>query len=448
MNEPKEPDTDAQDPAVSGTTAPDANALEETTGSADVPPVSEDLDTDEAKHSRSDTVPRHQDTSAQTTFVKGAPPRPPAEPKSSASKLVAILVLLVLLLAGALAGAGYFAWDHLQRLQASVERSRVSGESQVQKQAEQLEAQRQEIAKLRGNLAELGQNQQQMQKAVASVRSDVNATLTEMDQAQAQMLARLDGQQNRLNNLSTTSREDWLLAEAEYLLRLANQRVLLERSPHNAIALLNAADEIVKQVAAGMGDPELFAIRKALARELTELKLMPVLDQQGTFVQLEALANAVARLPRVPEHRLQTPEEEAVFGFEAAEDRPWYGKVWQALKESLGVLDQYIRIESTDTPGQPLLSQHEALLVSANVRLLLAQAQLALLRAEPKIYRESIERASQRVSEHFMPSPERANYLNRLNALLEQRIDPQMPDISGSLALLHGFVEKLHKLED
>ena len=447
MNEPREPDTDAPDLAVSGTTAP-ANAHKETSEPADVPPASEDAGTDDTKNSDPDTVREHQYTSAQTAATNGAPPRPSAEPKSGARKLVVVLALLVLLLAGVVAGAGYFAWDHLQRLQASLEQSRASGESQVQKQAALLDAQRQEIAQLRGDLAELGRSQQQMQKTVTSVRSDVNATLTEVNQTQAQMLARLDGQQNRLNSLSTTSREDWLLAEAEYLLRLANQRVLLERRPDNAIALLSAADEIVKQVAAGMGDPELFAIRKALGRELTELKLMPVLDQQGTFVQLEALADAVARLPRVPQHRLQTPTEEPAFEFEATQDRPWYAKVWQTLKESAGVLDQYIRIESTDTPGQPLLSQHEALLVSANVRLLLAQAQLALLRAEPTIYRESIERASQRVSEHFMPSPERTNYLNQLNALLEQQIDPQMPDISGSLALLHGFVEKLHKLED
>ena len=38
---------------------------------------------------------------------------------------------------------------------------------------------------------------------------------------------RLDSHNKRLLSLSSTSREDWLLAEAEYLLRLANQRLLM-----------------------------------------------------------------------------------------------------------------------------------------------------------------------------------------------------------------------------
>ena len=83
----------------------------------------------------------------------------------------------------------------------------------------------------------------------------------------------LNGQQQRLLNMSTTNREDWLMAEAEYLLRLANQRVLIERSATSAVGLLESADAIMEQVAAGLGDPELFAIRRAIAQDLAALRL-------------------------------------------------------------------------------------------------------------------------------------------------------------------------------
>src|SRR5690606_8016466 len=61
------------------------------------------------------------------------------------------------------------------------------------------------------------------------------AALETLEDQVARLQVTLNGQQERLRALSTTTREDWLLAEAQYLLRLANQRILTERDGANAL---------------------------------------------------------------------------------------------------------------------------------------------------------------------------------------------------------------------
>ena len=64
--------------------------------------------------------------------------------------------------------------------------------------------------------------------------------------------ARLQTQQikhnsERLAQLPGADRNDWLLAEVEYLLRLANQRLVLETDVQGSLAILNAADTVLAE---------------------------------------------------------------------------------------------------------------------------------------------------------------------------------------------------------
>src|SRR5690606_5363670 len=101
--------------------------------------------------------------------------------------------------------------------------------------------------------------------SIASLRNEINsetervaAKLQQLETQVSESQLRLNNHQERLQALSTTTREDWLLAEAEYLLRLANQRILTERQTANALSLMVTADDILKEI----DDPDLFVVRK------------------------------------------------------------------------------------------------------------------------------------------------------------------------------------------
>ena len=372
-----------------------------------------------------------------------------AAPKKSPKTILLVSVVLILVLAGALAASAYFAWqtqqsieDRLQALQGQI----AERDQRIQKTESQLAefvSQTQSISK---TLKEQQQQFGKFDQQAADVQSLLNKQSTDQRERLKQMDARLNGQQQRLLTLSTTNREDWLLAEAEYLLRLASQRILIERAPQNAIALLETADGIVQQVANGLGDPELFAIRKSLAREIAELKLVAGVDKEGIYLSLQSYADEIDRLPRIPPSTFNSGEFESVPDDPDpdAEPQTWYQKAWSGLGDMLGVFDAYIRYREDDLKVEPLASTEHLRTATLNIRLLLQQAQLAMLREDLVIYQNSLQKAQELVAEAFYSSPEALAYQQALKELSSKNIAPTLPDISESLKLLHGYIQTIH----
>ena len=85
--------------------------------------------------------------------------------------------------------------------------------------------------------------------------------------------------QSRVLDLNDKRPNDWMLAESEYLVRMAGRKLWLEHDIVSAITLLGNADERIK----ALNDPSLMPIRKALAG-LIESGLLVQRQGAGTFV--------------------------------------------------------------------------------------------------------------------------------------------------------------------
>jgi uroporphyrin-3 C-methyltransferase len=85
-----------------------------------------------------------------------------------------------------------------------------------------------------------------------------------------------------------------------------------------------------------------------------------------------------------------------------------------------------------------LLPESDRALVREAVRLDLAQAQLALLRGEPAIYKASLSTAKGRLARYFplLPKGEYNNLQQELNTLAAVDIRPALPDLAASIAAL------------
>ena len=70
----------------------------------------------------------------------------------------------------------------------------------------------------------------------------------DMRQAIASAGTVLSEQQAELDRYSVNDRDDWLLAEAQYLLRMANQRLIMANDVGAAQALLGSADTILLEL--------------------------------------------------------------------------------------------------------------------------------------------------------------------------------------------------------
>ena len=270
-------------------------------------------------------------------------------------------------------------------------------------------------------------------------RSARQEMATELRDQMADLELRLNSHADRLRQLSTTSRDDWLLAEAEYLLRLASQRLLTERQTTNAAALMESADVILRD----MSDPALYPVRKALAENITQIRLANPVDREGIFLRIGALADVVDSLNSLlPDTAVVTEVTEA------AEPTSWYGRLWANVRQAASNMVGLIRVERRDVPLQPLLTLEQEQVLRYNLKVVLEQTRLALLREEQVIYVDSLSRASSWVGEHFADDARTAAFIAELELLAAQSVSQELPSVTPSLQALQAYIRLWHNRHD
>ena len=354
----------------------------------------------------------------------------PARKKSSLLKNLILLLILV-----ALAVGGYLGWHQYgPQLRAQLQDKPPASSAPTPTSSEPsppAQSQLQETAEPDAGLealAMLGVRLDRHQAQVDAVRDDVQSRLADIQ-------LQLTSQQERLQTLSTTTREVWLLAEAEYLLRLANQRILTERQTLNATALLETADAILRD----LNDSALFAVRKALADDITRVKMAGVVDREGIYLRLDALMSAIPQL-RAPMVEDAAADESAA----APEDLSWYLKLAHNARAALVKMSGIVRVERLDAPLEPVLLPSEQELLQLNLRASLEQAQLALMREEPKIFTASLARAEELIAQRFIANQQAEVFRAELSALLAEDIAQPLPVPQASLAALQDYLRTWH----
>jgi uroporphyrin-3 C-methyltransferase len=224
---------------------------------------------------------------------------------------------------------------------------------------------------------------------------------------------------------------EWKLAEAEYLLRVGNHRVLMERDARGAVPLFRAADDVVKDV----DDAGLVPVRAKLAEEISALDSVEQPDIDGQFVRLEVLKRRIRELPlRLPDYKRDLEEAGArspTTAAEPSEPTSWLGRVADRLFS-------LVRIRDHSSGGlKPLLDPVEAGYLEMNLELALERAQLALLRDDPTLYQASLDAARRLIEDHLDAQSEVAmQFRAELDAAGQTKLGAPLPDVSGSLRLL------------
>ena len=241
-----------------------------------------------------------------------------------------------------------------------------------------------------------------------------------------------------LNEGLGTSGEDWLLAEVEYLIRLANQRVLMERDVSGALSLLSSADEIVEQTS-GIAAYEL---RESLAYDIANLKAVSDLDTDGIFLSLSAMASQVPELRR-KQPELSSPRQTQV---ENGEAQNFYQQFISLVSNIFGRVLNSVDYRRDGVAITPLLPPKEEYYLRQNLILKFEMAQLALLRNDQPVYHTSLSEAKLWIVNHFIETdPRTIALVTALDKLMEVEVDRSLPNISGSLRAVRGLLNTLHQ---
>ena len=121
----------------------------------------------------------------------------------------------------------------------------------------------------------------------------------------------------------------------------------------------------------------------------------------------------------------------------------WRGRLRQGYEAALQKLSDYIIIRRRDVPMQALMDPQWEGLVRQNLRMLLEQAQVALLSGNQVLFKESLERAGHWVRQFFEVDGSGARALAQDLARLQNKtVAVELPDISASLHALDSALER------
>jgi len=362
-----------------------------------------------------------------------------APPRRGFSSFIAWLALLLVL---ALGGAAGWSVLELQRREAALvnrlqELEGRAGEKGASVAAlEELQASSQALQRrLDAALADL----QRDSAGRAQLLQALETRLAEQDAALEQQRSQLTRQGETLSRIDASDRESWLLAEVEYLLRLANQRLIMTGDVAAARALLDNVDGILRD----LDDAALHPVRAAVASDLAALRAVPEVDVEGIYLRLGALLEqagelAILRLPG-EQQELQPPPQPR----QEAAPGDWQQQLQQGWESALHKLSDYLTIRRRDVPVEALMDPRWEGLVRQNLRMLLEQARVALLSGNQSLYRESLERARYWVTEFFQSDEATARSMAReIDQLSAVQIDVALPDVSASLAALNDAMEQ------
>ncbi|GAA6134623.1 hypothetical protein NBRC116188_14120 [Oceaniserpentilla sp. 4NH20-0058] len=246
--------------------------------------------------------------------------------------------------------------------------------------------------------------------------------LEQSQQALKEMQGRLAFMQQTLDQIPGARVDDWKLAEIEYLLRLANQRVYLQHELTAAHGLFDAANQIL----ANLDNPALLVVREQIAKEMLLLGQHSQLDRQGIYTQLQAIKQLIHDGIQPPQTFKQTKTEV----MPSADEKT----LWQQLIALVSIRHRDDAFNAPLTNSQYQLLEH-------NLNLMLEQAQWALLKADSRLYQDSLNHAQQWLTDNLRHSGAQT-IAAKLQALAAIDVQQTTPNVSESLRLLRQILQE------
>ena len=225
------------------------------------------------------------------------------------------------------------------------------------------------------------------------------------------------------------SKNQWLIAEAEYLVSIANTRVQLAGDLKTAITAFQAADQRLKE----NGDPSTFSVRTQIAKEIVTLQSTKLPDIVGLSSQILALEGAVNQMEISEPHAgsAQAP------GIGKGDPSALPNDIKETLNDAWANFSKLVVVRRNDQPKAALMTPEQVELIRKNLALKLEAARLALIHGDQALYSSSLTIVSQWLNDYFdAENPSVKTAVSQIQSLTNTPIKATFPDVSKSLSML------------
>tara|TARA_B110000503_G_scaffold133063_1_gene209945 strand:+ start:489 stop:1619 length:1131 start_codon:yes stop_codon:yes gene_type:complete len=288
----------------------------------------------------------------------------------------------------------------------------------------------------------LGNELRNVERLMEAKNTEMDARFSAAEEQVQQFVAGVSESLASIQGRMGTSSQDWVYAEVEYLVRMANQRVMMEQDANSAVLLLQAADEIIRET----DGLTAHRLREALAQDIAALKAVDSPDTQGIYLELSALVLQVPLLTRsLPTYRAPS------LVVERTPDAAGYlTRFFGLIRRAGNKLAHLVDFRRDEVAIKRILPPEEEYFLRQNLVLKLQIAQMALLEGNQVVFHSALREAQVWVSDSFdSEKPRTVAMLKSLTRLSASQVSVNLPQIVGSLmaarSQLAGFKESQSK---
>ncbi|EGH6989136.1 uroporphyrinogen-III C-methyltransferase [Salmonella enterica subsp. enterica serovar Weltevreden] len=339
------------------------------------------------------------------------------------SKNGAALVLSAVAIAIALAaGIGLYGWGKQQATaQTETSDALATQLTALQKAQESQKAELEEIIKKQAAQLEDANRQQAAQ-------------LEDANRQQAALAKQLDEVQQKVATISGSDAKTWLLAQADFLVKLAGRKLWSDQDVTTAAALLKSADASL----ADMNDPSLITARRAITDDIASLSSVAQIDYDGIILKLNQLSNQIDNLRLADNDTDGSPmdSDSSELSSSLSEWRVNLQKSWQNF------MDSFITIRRRDDTAVPLLAPNQDVYLRENIRSRLLVAAQAVPRHQEETYRQALDNVSTWVRAYYDTDDAATKaFLEEVDKLSQQNITMDLPETLESQAILEKLMQ-------
>ena len=345
---------------------------------------------------------------------KAPKPKKVSVPAASMSGLgrtmIAVALILALLAVAGAAALGY--WMQMERVQSLETLTNLRND-------------------INNRAAALNDLRNQLDQVANQVKQDRQA-IQKGTSARDDLASRMAALEKQVAIVTGSHRIDWMLKEIEHFIQLAERRTSLLGDAKGALALLQEADGVARD----LNEPAARGLREALVRDTHALKIAAEtsVDVDGIFLRISRLVDRVPQL-NIPRYELMQTEPLTQEGAQPADGIELF---WGRF---VGFLESLVRYQKHEKQKPVLLTSQRDYLAQSLV-LLLEQGQLALLRGDNNAYRLSLNEARERINHFQQIQPQEIKLFNsELEALAAIKLQPPMPTLEESVRAVQVFRE-------
>ncbi|MBA7844092.1 uroporphyrinogen-III C-methyltransferase [Klebsiella sp. RHBSTW-00484] len=289
--------------------------------------------------------------------------------------------------------------------------------------------------------AELSSQIAALQKAQESQKSELEGIikqqadqLTEAQRQQDSLTKKLEEVQEKVAIISGSDAKTWLLAQADFLVKLAGRKLWSDQDVTTAAALLKSADASL----ADMNDPSLISARRAITDDIASLSAVSQVDYDGIILKVNQLANQIDNLRLADNNNDDSPmdSDSDELSSSISEWRVNLQKSWQNF------MDSFITVRRRDETAVPLLAPNQDVYLRENIRSRLLVAAQAVPRHQEETYKQALDNVSTWVRAYYDTDDATTKaFLEDVDKLSQQSITMDVPETLQSQGLLEKLMQ-------